>query len=81
MDADSDPTGVQTNTAPDVDTAKTGTKRKAGGRVASGDDFWAQVDSWFAEQSVTRGEDFASPEWTRYVSQPLFLTSTTELVL
>lgn len=43
-----------------------GPKRKRSkptGRIPSGQDFWGQVDLWFAKELNDRGKDFADVAW------------------
>ncbi|KAF4622462.1 hypothetical protein D9613_009475 [Agrocybe pediades] len=48
-------------------------KGRGGGRVSQEDDFWAQIEAWFAKQLDLRGKDFSSPLWKEYIRETLNL--------
>ncbi|KAJ7770347.1 hypothetical protein B0H14DRAFT_3590740 [Mycena olivaceomarginata] len=61
--------------ADDEDTPRPAKKpRKAkgaqgGGRIATGEDFWGQVDEYFRTEIKTRGKSLIGPKWKSYVDR------------
>lgn len=46
-------------------------RKRGGGRVPEGEDFWKQYDDWFAKEVAVRGADLSSPGWRECVSRRL----------
>ena len=40
-------------------------KRKRGGRVAKGQDFWSQAENWFNARRKQWGDSWNSPGWNK----------------
>ncbi|KAF7975988.1 hypothetical protein HWV62_8146 [Athelia sp. TMB] len=50
------------------DSAATGSKRKQGGRIPKGEDFWARVDAYFASHIESKGSNLLDMRWKEHVS-------------
>ncbi|KAH9948702.1 hypothetical protein B0H21DRAFT_890351 [Amylocystis lapponica] len=46
-------------------------KRRAGGRITKGEDFWSRVDAFFVKEVAARGKRLTGSQWKPYVEESI----------
>ncbi|KAH9482315.1 hypothetical protein JR316_0004413 [Psilocybe cubensis] len=68
---DESPTGSPCDTIMGKKRKTLHNKGMTSGRVSDGNDYWAQVDSWFATRILEWGSDFTSSQWREFIEESL----------